>query len=258
VSGLPTPFSEYSKKYAHIALDRDEHGILEVRLHTSDKSLTWTAAAHDELAYCFNDIACDRDNSVMILTGTGESFCSEIDFSSFNLATPQHWDHIIFEGQRLLTNLLNIPIPVIAAVNGPVTSHPEIPVMCDVVLAADSAFFQDGPHFPSGIVPGDGAHVVWPHVLGPNRGRYFLLTGQQLDATTAQQYGVVNEVLPGNDLMARARELARDIAAKPLLARRYARTVLTREFKRVLEADLGFGLAYEALAAIDLGTEDDQ
>lgn len=258
MSGLPASFSEYSTKYAHVALERDERGILEVRLHTNDQSLVWTAAAHDELAYCFNDIACDRDNSVMILTGTGESFCSEIDFGSFSLATPRHWDQVIFEGQRLLTNLLNIPIPVIAAVNGPVTNHPEIPVMCDVVLAADTVHFQDGPHFPSGIVPGDGAHVVWPHVLGLNRARYFLLTGQQLDATTAQQCGVVNEVLPGDELMARARELARDIAAKPVLSRRYARTVLTRELKRLLEADLGFGLAYEALAAIDLGTEDRQ
>ena len=258
MSGLSTPFSEYSKKYAHIALDRDEQGILEVRLHSGDKSLVWTAAAHDELAYCFNDIACDRDNSVMILTGTGESFCSEIDFGSFNLSTPRHWDQIIFEGQRMLTNLLNIPIPVIAAVNGPVTNHPEIPVMCDVVLATDTVVFQDGPHFPSGIVPGDGAHVIWPHLLGLNRARYFLLTGQHLDATTAQQYGVVNEVLPGDELMARAREIARGIAAKPALARRYSRTVLTRELKRLLEADLGFGLAYEALAAIDLGMEDDQ
>jgi len=62
------------------------------------------------------------------------------------------------------------------------------------VLAADTALFQDAPHFMSGIVPGDGAHVVWPHLLGPNRGRYFLITGQELNARTAFEYGVVNEV----------------------------------------------------------------
>jgi enoyl-CoA hydratase/carnithine racemase len=251
---LSTPFAEYSKKYGNIRLERD-NGILEVTVHTGDKSLVWTAQSHDELAYCFNDIACDRDNKVVILTGTGESFCSEIDFSSFNLGTPHDWAEIIFEGQRLLNNLLSIEVPVIAAVNGPVINHPEIPVMCDIVLAAERATFQDGPHFPSGIVPGDGAHVIWPHVLGANRGRYFLLTGQELDAKTAMEFGAVNEVLPADDLLPRARELARVIAAKPMLARRYARAVLTRELKRVMQADLGFGLAHEALAAIDLAAE---
>jgi enoyl-CoA hydratase/carnithine racemase len=252
---LSTPFAEYRQKYSNIALERCD-GVLEVTVHTGGDSLIWTSTSHDELAYCFNEIACDRENKVVILTGTGESFCSEIDFSTFNLGTPHDWDEIIFEGQRLLNNLLSIEVPVIAAVNGPVTNHPEIPVMCDIVLAAETATFQDGPHFPSGIVPGDGAHVIWPHVLGSNRGRYFLLTGQELDATTALDYGAVNEVWSQDALLPRARELAAGIAAKPLLARRYARTVLTRELKRIMQADLGFGLAYEALAAIDLGMAD--
>jgi enoyl-CoA hydratase/carnithine racemase len=253
VTKLSAPFAEYSQRYDTIRLERED-GILQVTVHSGGASLVWTTTSHDELAYCFHDIACDRDNKVVILTGTGRSFCSEIDFTTFKLGTPQDWDEIIFEGERLLTNLLSIEVPVVAAVNGPVTNHPEIPVMCDIVLAADTATFQDGPHFPSGIVPGDGAHVIWPHVLGSNRGRYFLLTGQELDAKTALEFGAVNEVLTPKALLPRAWELARTIAEKPPLVRRYARTVLTRELKRLLQADLGFGLAHEALAAIDLGT----
>ena len=80
-----------------------------------------------------------------------------------------------------------------------------------------------------------------------------MLTGQELDAKTALEFGAVNEVLAPDALLPRASELARVIADKPLLARRYARTVLTRELKRLMHADLGFGLAHEALAAIDLG-----
>ena len=96
-----------------------------------------------------------------------------------------------WEGKRLLMNLLDIPMPMISAVNGPALIHAEIPVLCDIVLASETAAFQDAPHFPNGIVPGDGVHLVWPLLLGANRGRYFLLTGQKLSAQEALTLGVV-------------------------------------------------------------------
>lgn len=244
-------FDEYSKRYENVRLERED-GILQVTLHTGGDSLVWTSHAHDELAYAFTDIACDRENKVVLLTGAGDAFCAEIDFSSFNLATAADWSHIMFEGQRLLTNLMNIEVPVVAAINGPALIHPEIPVLSDIIVAADTVKFKDGPHFPSGIVPGDGAHLTWTHVLGSTRGRYFLLTGQELDAKQSLEYGVVNEVVPADQVLARARELAADIAAKPDLARRFARAVLTREIKRLLHEQLGYGLAHEALAALSL------
>jgi enoyl-CoA hydratase/carnithine racemase len=251
MSSIAPSFDEYSKKYETIDLERRD-GIVQMTVHSNSKSLIWTAQAHDELAYCFADLANDRENSVVILTGTGEAFCEEIDFSSFSLGTAKDWDHIIYEGKRLLNNLLDIPVPVVAAVNGPTHHHPEIPVMSDVVIASETASFQDGPHFPSGIVPGDGAHIVWPHVLGANRGRYFLLTGQVLDARTALEYGAVNEVVPPHQLLDRAWEVARSIAEKPLLARRYARAALTLEFKRLMHQGLGYGLTMEALAVLGM------
>lgn len=244
-------FDDYAKKYENIRLERED-GVLQLTVHTNGDSLVWTSRAHDELAYCFTDVACDPENKVVLLTGTGDAFCPEIDFSSFNLATAADWAHIIFEGERLLTNLLTIPMPVIAAINGPALIHPEIPVLSDIVIAADTVRFKDGPHFPSGIVPGDGAHLTWTHILGPTRSRYFLLTGQELDAEQALAYGVVSEVLPPDRLLTRARELAAGIAAKPDLARRYARSVLTREIKRLIHEQLGHGLAHEALAALSL------
>lgn len=248
---LALPFDEYAKKYETIDLQRED-GIVQMTVHSGDKSLIWTSLAHDELAYCFSDLADDRDNKVVILTGTGDNFCAEIDFASFDLSSAQGWDHVIYEGRRLLTNLLDIPVPVVSAVNGPVLFHPEIPVMSDVVIASETASFQDGPHFPSGIVPGDGAHIVWPHVLGANRGRYFLLTGQTLDARTALEYGAVNEVVAPERLLDRAWEVARSIAEKPLLARRYARQALTLEFKRLMHEGLGYGLTMEALAVLGM------
>ena len=139
---------------------------------------------------------------------------------------------------------------MIAAVNGPATIHAELAVLCDVVLAAEHAVFQDS-HYPRGVVPGDGVHVVWSLVLGPNQGRYFLLTGQELTAQRACELGVVAEVLPQNELLDRAWELARDLASKPTLTRRYSRVALVQPLKRALLNDLEFGLALEGLAAGD-------
>ncbi len=97
---------------------------------------------------------------------------------------------------------------------------------------------------PNGKVAGDGVHVVWPLLLGPNRGRYFLLTGEELSAQQALSLNVVAEVLPSDRLLPRARQLA----AKPVTTLRYTRVALTQRLKRHLLDDLGYGLMLEGRA----------
>ncbi|NKQ56124.1 enoyl-CoA hydratase/isomerase family protein [Amycolatopsis sp. K13G38] len=241
-------FEDYADKYANVAMTRSD-GILELTFHTDGESLQWTLRIHDELAYLFDEIAADRENKVVILTGAGDAFCDSLDHATFSSSTPQEWDRILYDGRRLLTNLLAINVPVISAVNGPARFHAEIPAMSDIVIASETAAFQD-LHYKSGVVPGDGSHVVWTHLLGPNRGRYFLLTGQELDARTAFSFGVVNEVLPTPEVLPRAREIAREFAARPFLTRRYAREVLTLEYKRLLQAGISTGLGLQGLAKL--------
>jgi enoyl-CoA hydratase/carnithine racemase len=247
-------FDDYATKYSCIHMRR-ENGILEMRFHTDNGPLRWGLGPHGELPDAFADVARDRDNRVVILTGTGAEFSgprATPGTSSFP-ARPS-WDRIDrihWEGRHLLMRLLEIEVPVISAINGPAWRHSEIPLLCDIVLAADTAQFQDSAHFPSDVVPGDGMHIVYPLLLGLNRGRYFLLTGQTLDARKALEFGLVAEVLPPDRLMARAWELAEGLAKKPTLALRYTRLLLTEYLRRQMHDLLGYGLGMEMLALLE-------
>jgi enoyl-CoA hydratase/carnithine racemase len=242
-------FADYADRYEHVVMARTDDGVLELRLHSAGGPLVWGDGPHTELSYAFSDVGADPENRVVVLTGTGDRFIAEIDDSWVGSMAPEKWDKIYQHGRRLLQRLLEIPVPVVAAVNGPASVHAELAVLSDIVLAAEHAYFSDAPHFRFGTVPGDGVHIVWPLLLGYNRGRYFLLTGQRIGAAEARDLGVVNEVLPAAELSRRAHELARLLARQPDTTLRYARDAMTQRLKRMLLDDLGYGLALEGLGA---------
>jgi enoyl-CoA hydratase/carnithine racemase len=234
-----------------------QDGILEITFHTGGDTLVWGGGPHGQFGPAFYDIGQDKENKIVIMTGTGNAFIEEISPETLSerlpksKITPTVWDHIYSDAKRLIMNLLDIEVPIIAAVNGPVNIHAELAVLSDIVLAAENAAFADAPHFPNGLVPGDGVHVIWPYLLGRNRGRYFLLTGQRLSAREALELGVVSEVLPADRLMPRARELARQILRQPPITIRYARVVMTQELKTLMLEHLSHGLALQGVAAND-------
>ncbi len=246
-------FDDYAGTFETIRMRRED-GILEMTLHTEGGPLRWGRLPHGELERAFLAVGRDRENHVIILTGTGDAFSGPAPEVAENVAahrqTPAEWGVLGWESKNLLTNLLAIDAPMIAAVNGPALRHAELPVMCDVVLAAEEAAFQDSAHFVGGLVPGDGMHVIFPLVMGYNRGRYFLLTGQRIDAREALQMGVVNEVLPRDALLPRAWEHARNIMKLPELNRRYTRTLITEVMRRQINELLPYGLALEGLALV--------
>jgi enoyl-CoA hydratase/carnithine racemase len=249
-------FADYRDKYSTVKMSRED-GILELTFHTDGGPVQWGVKCDREWGAAFNDIANDSDNRVVIMTGTGDRFSGPEGSPERDRVSvpPEEVQKILWSGTRLLTGLLSIEAPVISAVNGPAVRHAEIPLLADVVLAADNATFQDSNHFRNHLVPGDGMHIVMPMLLGPNRGRYFLLTGQTLTASQAYDMGLVGEVLPRERLLSRAREVAQEIAKRPYLVLRYSRLLLTHEIKRQLHDLLGYGLALEGIGMVDRWAE---
>ncbi len=123
--------------------------------------MVWDLATHHETTHALGDIALNRENRVVIITGTGDEFIARHEFGDSGEIPAAVWHEVMSDARHLIMNHLDIEVPMIAAVNGPALIHAELALLCDVVLAAD-AEFQDLPHFTSSLVPVDGGHVVFP------------------------------------------------------------------------------------------------
>jgi enoyl-CoA hydratase/carnithine racemase len=245
-------FHAYRDGFPNARLNRSKSGVLEVALHTDGGTLVFNGHTHEQFVDLFHAIGSDPDNRVVILTGSGDAFMETITPEGFDFFTPQGYDKIYREGRKVLMNILDIETPLIAAVNGPARLHSEYILLADIVLATPSTVFQDKPHFEFGIVPCDGVHLLWQEVIGSVRGRYFILTRQELDAETAKEWGAVNEIVPSNELLPRAREIAEGLAKLPPLTTKYTRITLTQKLRRIIDEGVTLGLALEGISAADV------
>lgn len=250
--------NDYANKYSQIRLER-RNGILQMALHTDGAALRWGPVIQAELVDAFTQIGADRENRIIIMTGTGDefsgpraepghSFYREVSHHiSANLLDTIHWN-----AHRLMTRMLDIEVPMIGVVNGPAMRHSELPLMCDIVIAADDASFEDTAHFKlASQTPGDGIGIVYTMLLGLNRARYFMLTGQIIGAGEAKELGLVSELMPREKLLPRAWELAEQMAQKNDLLLRYTRVTLVQPLKKWMEQEVMYHLALESLAKLD-------
>lgn len=247
----PTKFEDYENKYEHVRFSRTDDGIVTMTLSTDGGSLQWHGVSHDEVAWAFADLAGDTDVNMVILTGEGADFINNFNYGTVaagQFPPADFMERKGWAGYQLLHNFLEIQVPVVAAINGPCCIHSELPLMADVVIASEDAWFEDKPHFPMGVVPGDGMHIVWPMVVGPNRARYFLTTDMRLSAHEAKEWGAVNEVVPKDQVLSRAMEVAKKINQKPPMTRRHTHHLLTQPFRKAVVEELSHGIALELYA----------
>jgi enoyl-CoA hydratase/carnithine racemase len=248
-------FDTYRASFPNAGLTRSKSGVLEVAFHTDGGTLVFNGHTHEQFVDLFHAIGSDRDNRVVILTGSGDAFMETISPEGFDFFTPQGYDKIYREGRKVLMNILDIEAPLIAAVSGPARLHSEFVLLADIILATLSTVFQDKPHLEFGMVPGDGVHLLWQEAIGTMRGRYFILTHQELDAQTAKEWGAVNEIVAADQLLPRAREIAEGLAKLPPLTTRYTRIALTQKLRRIIDEGVTLGLALEGISAAEVARQ---
>ena len=243
----------YFTAFQHIRMTRDAAGVLVVEFHKDGGPLVFDARDHTEFGEAFYRIGQDRANKVVILTGAGGAFIAGVDFASFgDVSDPLVWSQIHDEGTQTLENLANIRTPVIAAIEGAAHVHSEYALLADVIVAGKGATFHDLPHFAGGIVPGDGIYTTWSYRAGPTRAAAFLLDPKPIPAKTAEDWGVVSEVVADGRALARAKALAALYLKAPETTRRNTRIHFVQPLKERIVREVGSGLSLEGASAAHL------
>jgi enoyl-CoA hydratase/carnithine racemase len=243
----------YFAAYRSLKFTRDAQGVLVVEFHTKGGPFIMSAQAHTEFVDAFYRISQDRANTIVILTGAGGEFIVDVDWSSFgDVSDAGVWSQVHDEGVQALENIANIRVPVIAAIEGRAHVHSDYALLASVIVAAEGATFQDVAHFAAGVAPGDGIFTTWSYRAGAGRAEAFLLNPQPLTARTAQEWGVVAEVVPNGRAVSRARELADLYLKAPEVTRRNTRVHFIQPLKERIVREVGYGLSLEGASAADL------
>ncbi len=207
-----------------------------------------------ELNEVFEDARDDAAVRGVILTGAGDkAFAAGADISEMAGDTPDDAEHKTRLGQRLTLLIENLGKPVIAAVNGfALGGGCELAMACTIRLAVETAKFGQ-PEVTIGIIPGFGGTQRLPRLVGKGRALQLILTGDMIDADEAHRMGLVNEIVPSANLIARAQEILNKINANAPVAIKLAIDAANRG----LDVSLAEGLNIEAsLFAQCFATED--
>lgn len=169
---------------------------------------------HYELSVVFEQIGRDTESDVVILTGEGSSFCAGGDMhwiKGMGAKGNRQADALIHEGKKIITDLLDISQPVIAAIRGfSAGLGSSIALNCDMIIAEQSAQIAD-PHVRVGLVAGDGGAAIWPLLCGVAKAKEYLMTGDFVKAAEAERIGLINRVVPDGTALDEARAYAKKL-----------------------------------------------
>ncbi len=211
-------------------------------------------ATNEELLHVAGDIGRDPAVRAVVLTGAGvKAFVAGADIKEFRGMSPEEARQSSWLGRKAMATIGGAPQPWIAAVNGfALGGGCELALACDIRFAAENARFGQ-PEVTLGITPGWGGTQRLPREVGNGWASYLCLSGRLIDAAEALRIGLVQRVLPREELMPAALELAAEIAARPPLAVRYIKS----QIHYALSVDIEAGHEIERdLFALSFASQD--
>ncbi|MBR5292568.1 MAG: enoyl-CoA hydratase/isomerase family protein [Clostridia bacterium] len=207
----------------------------------------------NELIYLMKNVNADAEVRVVILTGAGRSFVAGADISQMRGLTTEEGRDMTRLGQECMALIEKTSKPVIAAVNGfALGGGCELAMSCDFIIASEKAKFSQ-PEVNLGIIPGFGGTQRLPRLVGKNMAKYMIMTGEMLNAQQAYEAGIVQKVVPAEELLDAATAVANTILSKAPIAIRMAKLAVNNGFNM----DLTSAIEYEAEAyTVSFASED--
>ena len=244
-------------EFEAILYNKDEKGIVTVTVNRPEVRNALNRAVRSDLRKAVAEINQDRDVRVVIITGAGEkAFIAGADLTQLKDANPIMIEEFASTlGQQLYNDIENLSVPVIAMINGfCLGGGLEVAMCCDIRIAATNAKFGQ-PEINVGLFPGGGGTQRLPRIVGWGIAKELIYTGKIIDVEEAARLGLVNRVVPPENLEAETRQLAETIASKsPLII-----SLIKKTMNRGMYTDLAAGLSYErANFALLFASEDNK
>jgi enoyl-CoA hydratase len=224
----PIDLPRYSREFPSLQFLMPEAGILELVIANPGRLNAATEAMHRDLAQVWRAIDTDEAVRVVVVRGEGKNFSSGGDFDMIERMIEDEATllRVWKEAGDLVYNLINCSKPVISAIRGSaVGAGLAIALLADVSIAADDARILDG-HTRLGVAAGDHAVIIWPLLCGLAKARYHLLTNKPLSGAEAERIGLVAVAVPDEEVVPRAFETARSLAAGSATAIRWTKHAL--------------------------------
>lgn len=226
-------------------------GVLTVELSQPQRRNAMDEVMHGELPDLWRQIAKDRSVRVVVVKGdpAGKAFCSggDLKWVSDAAQSGERYEEILRDGVDIVRGMTQLPQPVITMINGSAIGvGASLALFGDIVFADEAATIAD-PHVTIGVVAGDGGAIIWPLLVGPNRAKEFLMTGDPLTGAQAERIGLVNHAVPADELAARVDQMAQRLAHAPRLAIELTKRSVNIQVNNLVNNILHASLALEGI-----------